>query len=82
MEKHCSIVYSGFDETYGQLAHTPSPQEDSILWLMGSVLIELNKAMLYRRAVFSKRFLLTLMKSDVSVKRIIIFEEQSRLLVA
>ena len=58
------------------------PCEDSVLRLMGSVLIELHDAMLGGRAVFSKESLSVLMKSDVPAKLIVIAEEQRRLLVA
>ena len=58
------------------------PNEDSVLRLMGSVLIELHDAMLAGRAVFSKESLSTLMKSDVPAKLIVIAEEQRRLLAA
>ena len=58
------------------------PNEDSVLRLMGSVLIELHDAMLSGRAIFSKESLSTLMRSDVPAKLIVIAEEQRRLLAA
>ena len=58
------------------------PNEDSVLRLMGSVLIELHDAMLTGRAVFSKESLSALMKSEVPEKLIAIAEEQRRLLAA
>ena len=56
--------------------------EDSVLRLMGSVLIELHDAMLCGRAIFSKESLSALIKSDVPAKLIVIAEEQRRLLAA
>ena len=58
------------------------PNEDSVLRLMGSVLIERHDAMLSGKAVFSKESLSTLMKSDVPAKLIVIAEEQRRFLAA
>ena len=58
------------------------PNEDSVLRLMGSVLIEHHDAMLAGRAVFSKETLASLMNSDVPAKLIVIAEEQHRLLAA
>ncbi len=58
------------------------PNDDSLLRLMGSVLIELNEAMQAGRAIFSKDSLAALMKSDVPGKLIIIAEEQQRLRAA
>ena len=58
------------------------PNEDSILRLMGSVLIEHHDAMLAGRAVFSKDSLSALLKSDIPAKLIVIAEEQRRLRVA
>lgn len=56
------------------------PNEDSVLRLMGSVLIELHDAMLCGRAIFSKESLSALIKSDVPAKLIVIAEDQRRLL--
>lgn len=56
--------------------------DDSLLRLMGSVLIELNEAMQAGRAIFSKDSLAALLKSDVPGKLIIIAEEQQRLRAA
>jgi len=56
--------------------------DDSLLRLMGSVLIELNEAMQAGRAIFSKESLAALLKSDVPGKLIIIAEEQQRLRAA
>ena len=58
------------------------PNEASVLRLMGSVLIERHDALLSGKAVFSKESLLTLMKSDVPAKLIVIAEEQRRFLAA
>ena len=58
------------------------PNEDSVLRLMGSVLIELHDAMLAGRAIFSKDTLATLMKSDVPSKLVIIAGEQQQLRAA
>ena len=58
------------------------PNDDSLLRLMGSVLIELNEAMQAGRAIFSKDSLAALMKSDVPGKLIVIAEEQQRLRAA
>ena len=58
------------------------PNEDSVLRLMGSVLIERHDAILSGKAVFSKESLSALMNSDVPAKLIVIAEEQRRLLAA
>ena len=58
------------------------PNEDSILRLMGSVLIEQHDALLAGRAVFSKETLTSLMNSDVPAKLSVIAEEQRQLRVA
>ena len=58
------------------------PNEDSILRLMGSVLIERHDALLAGRAVFSKETLTSLMNSDVPAKLSVIAEEQRQLRVA
>lgn len=58
------------------------PNEDSVLRLMGSVLMERHDAMLAGRAVFSKDSLSVLLKSDIPAKLIVIAEEQRRLRVA
>ena len=58
------------------------PNEDSVLRLMGSVLIERHDAIQAGRAVFSKESLAALMNSDVPAKLIVIAEEQQRLLAA
>lgn len=52
------------------------PNEDSVLRLIGSVLIELHDALLAGRAIFSKDSLATLMRSDVPAKLIVIAGEQ------
>lgn len=52
------------------------PNEDSVLRLMGSVLMDRHDAMLAGRAVFSKDSLSALLKSDIPAKRIVIAEEQ------
>ena len=58
------------------------PNGESVVRLMGSVLIELHDAMLAGRAVFSKESLASLMNSDVPSKLIVIAEEQRQLLAA
>ena len=58
------------------------PNEDSVLRLMGSVLMERHNAIQAGRAVFSKESLAALMNSDVPAKLIVIAEEQQRLLAA
>lgn len=58
------------------------PNEDSVLRLMGSVLMERHDAMLAGRAVFSKDSLAALLKSDIPAKLIVIAEEQRRLRAA
>lgn len=55
------------------------PNEDSVLRLMGSVLMERHDAMLAGRAVFSKDSLSALLHSDIPAKLIVIAEEQRRL---
>ena len=58
------------------------PNEDSVLRLMGSVLIERHDAIQAGRAVFSKESLVSLMNSDVPAKLIVIAEEQRNLRAA
>ena len=58
------------------------PNEDSVLRLMGSVLIELHDAMLAGRAIFSKDTLAALIKSDVPAKLLVIAGEQQQLRAA
>ena len=58
------------------------PNEDSVLRLMGSVLIERHDAMLAGRAVFSRESLAALMNSDIPAKLIVIAEEQRKLRAA
>ena len=58
------------------------PNEDSVLRLMGSVLIERHDAMLGGRAVFSKDSLSALLKSDIPAKLIVTAEEQRQLRAA
>ena len=58
------------------------PNEDSVLRLMGSVLIELHDAMLAGRAIFSKDSLAALMKSDVPAKLVVTAREQQQLRAA
>lgn len=58
------------------------PNEDSVLRLMGSVLIELHDAMLAGRAIFSMDSLAALMKSDVPAKLVVIAGKQQKLLAA
>ena len=58
------------------------PNEDSVLRLMGSVLMERHDAMLAGRAVFSKDSLSALLKSHIPAKLIVIAEEQRKLRAA
>ena len=58
------------------------PNEDSVLRLMGSVLMGRHDAMLGGRAVFSKDSLSALLKSDIPAKLIVIAEEQRKLRAA
>ena len=58
------------------------PNEDSVLRLMGSVLMERHDAMLAGRAIFSKDSLSALLKSDIPAKLIVIAEEQRNLRAA
>ena len=58
------------------------PNENSILRLMGSVLLELHESMMIGRAVFSRDTLNALLDSDVPKKLIIIAQEQQRLRAA
>ena len=58
------------------------PNEDSVLRLMGSMLMERHDAMLAGRAIFSKDSLSALLKSDIPAKLIVIAEEQRRLRAA
>ena len=58
------------------------PNEDSVLRLMGSALMERHDAMLAGRVIFSKDSLSALLKSDIPAKLIVIAEEQRRLRVA
>lgn len=58
------------------------PNEDSVLRLMGSVLMERHDAMLGGRAVFSQDSLSALLKSDIPAKLIVIAEEQRQLRAA
>lgn len=58
------------------------PNEDSVLRLMGSVLMERHDAMLAGRAIFSKDSLSALLKSDIPAKLIVIAGEQRKLRAA
>ena len=58
------------------------PNEDSVLRLMGSVLMERHDAIQAGRAVFSKESLVSLMNSDVPAKLIVIAEKQRHLRAA
>ena len=58
------------------------PNEDSVLRLMGSALMERHDAMLAGRAIFSKDSLSALLKSDIPAKLIVIAEEQRQLRAA
>ena len=57
------------------------PNEDSVLRLMGSVLVERHDALLSGKAVFSKESLSTLMKSDVPAKLIVIAKSSGEFLL-
>ncbi len=54
------------------------PGDDSLLRLMGSVLIEMHDAMLAGKAIFSPDSLASLLKSDVPAKLIVIAQEQQQ----
>ena len=69
-------------EVYTIIGMVSFPNEDSLLRLMGSVLIELHEAMQVGRAIFSKDSLVALMKSAVPVKLIAIAGEQQQLRAA
>jgi len=58
------------------------PNEDSIIRLMGSVLIELNDAMMSGKAIFSRKTLAGLLESDVPAQLIVIAGEQQHLRAA
>ena len=58
------------------------PNEDSMLRLMGSVLMERNEVIQNTKAVFSKETYEKLLHSDVPAKLILIASEQQRLLAA
>ena len=58
------------------------PNEESLLRLMGSVLMEYNESLQTRKAIFSEETLTSLMKSGVPGKLITIAQEQQRLLAA
>ena len=58
------------------------PNEDSVLRLMGSVLIERHDAMLAGKAVFSKESLASLLNSDIPAKLTVIAKEQQQLRAA
>ena len=58
------------------------PNEDSLLRLMGSVLIEFHETMQVGRAIFSKDSLAALMKSAVPAQLIVIAGEQQQLWAA
>ena len=58
------------------------PNAESLLRLMGSVLIELHGSMASGKAVFSKETLATIMTSDISENLISIAKEQHQLRVA
>ncbi len=58
------------------------PNDNSVLRLMGSVLIEQHDAMLAGRAIFSKESLDILLKSDVPARLVVIAGEQQQLRAA
>ena len=55
------------------------PNENSILRLMGSVLLELHESMMIGRSIFSRDTLNALLDSDIPKKLIVIAQEQQRL---
>ncbi len=58
------------------------PDDESLLRLMGPVLIELHDAMMAGKAIFSRDSLASLLKSDVPAKLIVIAGEQQQLRAA
>ena len=58
------------------------PNEDSVVRLMGSVLIEQHDTMLTGKAIFSKASLNDILKSDIPERLIVIAEEQQKLRAA
>ena len=54
------------------------PNDESLLRLMGSVLIEMHDAMLAGKAIFSRDSFADLLKSDVPAKLIVIAGEQQQ----
>ena len=69
-------------EVYTIIGMVSFPNEDSLLRLMGSVLIEFHEAMQVGRAIFSKDSLAALMKSAVPAQLIVIAGEQQQLWAA
>ena len=55
-----------------------SPNDESLLRLMGSVIIEIHDAMLAGKAIFSHDSLAPLLKYDVPTKMIVIAGEQQQ----
>ena len=58
------------------------PNEESIISLMGSVLLERNDTAQNSKAIFSRKSYDELLRSDVPVKLVLIAEEQTQLLAA
>ncbi len=58
------------------------PNEDSLLRLMGSFLIEIHDAMLIGKVIFSQETIGSLMRSDIPSQLIVIAGEQQRLWAA
>ena len=58
------------------------PNEDSLIRLMGSVLMEQNSISQARKAIFSKESYQKLLRSDVRIHLHLIAEEQAALLAA
>ena len=58
------------------------PNEESIIRLMGSVLLERNDTAQNSKAIFSRKSYDELLRSDVPVKLVLIAEEQTQLLTA
>ena len=58
------------------------PNEESIIRLMGSVLLERNDTAQNSKAIFSRKSYDELLRSDVPVKLVLIAEEQTQLLAA
>lgn len=58
------------------------PNEDSLMRLMGSVLLEMNDANVTRKHLFREKYYKSVIAGDVSLKLITIAQEQRQLLMA